>query len=64
MNSSCSLTDCWQPCLITFGITVLLLLIVHLFLYWRLVKLARQRFPNEGFAGKGEIRSCWQSSCD
>lgn len=52
----CTFTDCLVPCIITFAVTIFILSIISLVIYWQLVKLAKKRFGVEGFSD----RSCHQ----
>lgn len=46
---ACTFVDCLVPCLITFFVTLFILTIVHIIIYYKLVKLAKQRYGIEGF---------------
>lgn len=50
MNSSCSFADCFYSCLITFFVTLAILAVVHIFIYFKLVKIAKKKFGIEGYA--------------
>jgi hypothetical protein len=41
---NCGFVDCITPCAITFIITVLVMLAFHVYMYFKFVKLAKQRF--------------------
>jgi hypothetical protein len=45
----CSFKDCLTPCLITLAITLFILAIIHIIIYFQLVKLAKKRFGIENF---------------
>lgn len=48
-GNSCSFTDCFWSVGLTFGITIFILLIIHIWLYFRLVAIAKKQ---EGFTGQ------------
>ncbi len=41
---SCNFKACLMPCVITFLVTLFVLIIIHLIIYWKLVKVAKQRY--------------------
>lgn len=47
----CGFTDCLTPCIVTFVITIVLMIIIHAMMYFRFVKIAKERY-GEGFVGK------------
>lgn len=42
----CRMMDCIKPMLITFAITVTVIIIIHVFIYFKLVKIAETKFKN------------------
>lgn len=40
----CSFSDCFVPCAITFVIVMILMGVLHIWIYFRLVKLAKARY--------------------
>ncbi len=47
---ACSFKDCLIPCIITFVVTLIILAIIHIIIYYKLVKLAKQRYGIESFS--------------
>lgn len=48
---ACGFTDCLFPCFVTFFITLIVMTIIHIVIYFQLVKLAKRRYGIEGFEG-------------
>lgn len=51
----CSFSDCLVPCAITFGIVMVLMGILHIWIYFKLVKLAKARY-GEHFTTQKEAK--------
>lgn len=49
-GSSCTFPQCLVPCLIVFCITLVVLGLVHIWIYFKLVKYAKKRY-GEYFTG-------------
>lgn len=47
----CVLEDCITMVMIAFGVTVTVMIIIHIVLYFRFVKIANERY-GENFVGK------------
>lgn len=47
---NCTLSQCLVPCLITFGVTVFIMGIITLIIYFKLVSMAKRRFGIENFS--------------
>ncbi len=47
----CGVMECITPCIITFVITSVVMLFIHISLYFRFVKIAKARYPTETFTG-------------
>ena len=47
---ACSFKDCFVPCVITFAVTILILSVIMLIVYFQLVKMAKKKYGvDEGF---------------
>ena len=53
----CGIMECITPCIITFVITSIVMLFIHIALYFRFVKIANQRYPKEPFTDFSGIRA-------
>jgi len=49
---ACSFSDCLLPCAITFVLTLVFLSIIHIIIYFQLVRMAKKRYGIEGFSDK------------
>lgn len=47
----CGFMDCLTPCIITFVVTIMIMIVIHIMMYFRFVKIAKDRY-GEGFIGK------------
>jgi hypothetical protein len=50
---NCGMMDCITPCIITFVITSIIMLFVHIALYFRFVKIAKEKYPTETWSSRG-----------
>lgn len=44
---NCGFMDCITPCIITLIVAILIMLVFHVFLYFKFVNLAKKRFGDE-----------------
>ena len=50
---NCNFIDCLTPCVITFVVSILIMVVFHIFLYFKFVKLAKIRFGDKPLVGGG-----------
>lgn len=48
----CTFQDCTVPCMIAFIITLILMIIGHVWLYFKMVAIARLKYGNEGLPAR------------
>jgi hypothetical protein len=53
---NCGFRQCLMPCLITFSVTLFILAIINVIIYFKLVAMAKKRFGIEGFSIKHNDR--------
>jgi hypothetical protein len=49
---NCGFSQCLMPCLITFAVTLFILAIINIIIYFKLVAMAKKRFGIENFFGQ------------